>query len=207
MTRTTLTVLAVAALAASGCATKKYVQQETGAVHTRVDDVETQVEQTQTEIRSTGERVGRNERQIGEVSKTAQEALQRAQEAGKLAEGKLLYETVLTDEKVRFGFDKAELSEEARAALDQFADELKGQYNRDVYVEIQGHTDATGSDQYNLELGLERAEAVRRYLNQQHGIPLHRISVISYGEAEPIAENANRDGRAQNRRVVLVVLA
>jgi len=207
MTRTTLTVLAVAALAASGCATKKYVQQETGAVHTRVDDVETQVEQTQTEIRSTGERVGRNERQIGEVSKTAQEALQRAQEAGKLAEGKLLYETVLTDEKVRFGFDKAELSEEARAALDQFADQLKGQYNRDVYVEIQGHTDATGSDQYNLELGLERAEAVRRYLNQQHGIPLHRISVISYGEAEPIAENANRDGRAQNRRVVLVVLA
>lgn len=207
MTRTTLTVLAVAALAASGCATKKYVQQETGAVHTRVDDVETQVEQAQTEIRSTGERVGRNERQIGEVSKTAQEALQRAQEAGKLAEGKLLYETVLTDEKVRFGFDKAELSEEARAALDQFAEQLKGQYNRDVYVEIQGHTDATGSDQYNLELGLERAEAVRRYLNQQHGIPLHRISVISYGEAEPIAENANRDGRAQNRRVVLVVLA
>jgi len=207
MTRTTLTVLAVVALAASGCATKKYVQQETGAVHTRVDDVETQVEQTQTEIRSTGERVGRNERQIGEVSKTAQEALQRAQEAGKLAEGKLLYETVLTDEKVRFGFDKAELSEEARAALDQFADQLKGQYNRDVYVEIQGHTDGTGSDQYNLELGLERAEAVRRYLNQQHGIPLHRISVISYGEAEPIADNANRDGRAQNRRVVLVVLA
>jgi peptidoglycan-associated lipoprotein len=207
MTRTMIAVLAVAAFVASGCATKKYVQQETGAVHTRVDDVETQVEQSQTEIRRTGERVGESERRIGEVSKTAQEALVRAQEAGKLAEGKLLYETVLTDEKVRFGFDKAELSEEARAALDQFASQLKGEYNRDVYVEIQGHTDATGSDQYNIELGLERAEAVRRYLNQQHGIPLHRISVISYGEAEPIADNASRDGRAQNRRVVLVVLA
>lgn len=207
MTRTMIAVLAVAALVASGCATKKYVQQETGAVHTRVDDVETQVEQTQTDLRRTGERVGESERRIGEVSKTAQEALDRAQEAGKLAEGKLLYETVLTDEKVRFGFDKAELSEEARAALDQFASQLKGEYNRDVYVEIQGHTDATGSDQYNIELGLERAEAVRRYLNQQHGIPLHRISVISYGEAEPIAENTSRDGRAQNRRVVLVVLA
>lgn len=207
MTRTMIAVLAVAALVASGCATKKYVQQETGAVHTRVDDVETQVEQTQTDLRRTGERVGESERRIGEVSKTAQEALVRAQEAGKLAEGKLLYETVLTDEKVRFGFDKAELSEEARAALDQFASQLKGEYNRDVYVEIQGHTDATGSDQYNIELGLERAEAVRRYLNQQHGIPLHRISVISYGEAEPIADNTSRDGRAQNRRVVLVVLA
>jgi outer membrane protein OmpA-like peptidoglycan-associated protein len=207
MTRTMIAVLAVAALVVSGCATKKYVQQETGAVHTRVDDVETQVEQTQTDLRRTGERVGESERRIGEVSKTAQEALDRAQEAGKLAEGKLLYETVLTDEKVRFGFDKAELSEEARAALDQFATQLKGEYNRDVYVEIQGHTDATGSDQYNIELGLERAEAVRRYLNQQHGIPLHRISVISYGEAEPIADNTSRDGRAQNRRVVLVVLA
>jgi outer membrane protein OmpA-like peptidoglycan-associated protein len=207
MTRTMIAILAAAALVASGCATKKYVQQETGAVHTRVDDVETQVEQTQTDLRRTGERVGESERRIGEVSKTAQEALVRAQEAGKLAEGKLLYETVLTDEKVRFGFDKAELSEEARAALDQFASQLKGEYNRDVYVEIQGHTDATGSDQYNIELGLERAEAVRRYLNQQHGIPLHRISVISYGEAEPIADNTSRDGRAQNRRVVLVVLA
>ncbi|HUF77532.1 MAG TPA: OmpA family protein [Thermoanaerobaculia bacterium] len=207
MNRTMIAVLAGAALAATGCTTKKYVQQETGAIHTRVDDVETQVEQNQTEIRRTGERVNANERQIGEVSRTAQEALQRAQEAGKLAEGKLLYETVLTDEKVRFGFDRADLSDEARAALDQFAQDLKGQYNRDVYVEVQGHTDATGSDQYNLELGLERAEAVRRYLNQQHGIPLHRISVISYGEAAPVSENSSREGRAQNRRVVLVVLA
>ncbi|HSL83991.1 MAG TPA: OmpA family protein [Thermoanaerobaculia bacterium] len=207
MHRTTVIVLAVSALAVSGCATKKYVQQETGAVHTRVDDVEHQVEQNQTEIRRTGERLGANERQIGEVSKTAQEALTRAQEAGKLAEGKLLYETVLTDDKVRFGFDKAELSEEAQAALSQFAQELKAQYNRDVYIEIQGHTDATGPDQYNLELGLERAEAVRRYLNREHGIPLHRMSVISYGEAEPVADNGSREGRAQNRRVVLVVLA
>jgi outer membrane protein OmpA-like peptidoglycan-associated protein len=207
MHRTTVIVLTLSALAVSGCATKKYVQQETGAVHTRVDDVETQVESNQTEIRRTGERLGENERQIGEVSKTAQEALTRAQEAGKLAEGKLLYETVLTDDKVRFGFDKAELSDEAQAALAQFAQELKAQYNRDVYVEIQGHTDATGPDQYNLELGLERAEAVRRYLSREHGIPLHRMSVISYGEAEPISDNGSREGRAQNRRVVLVVLA
>jgi outer membrane protein OmpA-like peptidoglycan-associated protein len=207
MHRTTVIVLTLSALTVSGCATKKYVQQETGAVHTRVDDVETQVESNQTEIRRTGERLGENERQIGEVSKTAQEALTRAQEAGKLAEGKLLYETVLTDDKVRFGFDKAELSDEAQAALAQFAQELKAQYNRDVYVEIQGHTDATGPDQYNLELGLERAEAVRRYLSREHGIPLHRMSVISYGEAEPISDNGSREGRAQNRRVVLVVLA
>lgn len=207
MQRTAFIVLVLAALVASGCATKKYVEQETGAVHTRVDDVERQVEENQTEIRRTNEQLGENERRIGEVSKTAQEALERAEAAGKLAEGKLLYETVLTDDKVRFGFDQAELSDEARAALDAFAEGLKGEYDRDVYVEIQGHTDATGPEQYNLELGLERAEAVRRYLNREHDIPLHRMSVISYGEVEPIADNGTREGRAQNRRVVLVVLA
>ena len=209
MKRATLSVvfLAVVALMASGCATKKYVQQETGAVHTRVDDAETQIEANQTEIRRTNEKVGANERRIGEVSKTAQDALERAEEAGKLAEGKLLFETVLTDDRVRFGFDKAELSDEAQAALDEFASQLKAEYDRNIYVEIQGHTDATGSNEYNYELGMERAEAVRMYLNREHGIPLHRINVISYGEAEPISDNQSRDGRAQNRRVVLVVLA
>lgn len=209
MKRATLSVvfLAVVAFVATGCATKKYVQQETGAVHTRVDDAETQIEANQTEIRRTNEKVGANERRIGEVSKTAQDALERAEAAGKLAEGKLLFETVLTDDRVRFGFDKAELSDEAQAALDEFASQLKSQYDRNIYIEIQGHTDATGSNEYNYELGMERAEAVRMYLNREHGIPLHRINVISYGEAEPIADNGSRDGRAQNRRVVLVVLA
>jgi outer membrane protein OmpA-like peptidoglycan-associated protein len=209
MKRATLSVvfLAVVALLATGCATKKYVEQETGAVHTRVDDAEAQIEANQTEIRRTNEKVGTNERRIGEVSKTAQDALERAEAAGKLAEGKLLFETVLTDDRVRFGFDKAELSDEAQAALDEFAGQLKAEYDRNIYVEIQGHTDATGSNEYNYELGMERAEAVRMYLNREHGIPLHRINVISYGEAEPIADNGSRDGRAQNRRVVLVVLA
>jgi outer membrane protein OmpA-like peptidoglycan-associated protein len=188
----------IVALAASGCATKKYVREETGAVNTRVDEVSGQVEEAQTELR-------RHDTRITEASRTAQEALQRAQEAGKLAQGKLLYETVLTDEKVKFGFDTADLSPEARSALDEFANQLKGN-NQEVYIEIQGHTDSTGSDTYNEELGLLRAESVRRYLNQEHKIPLHRINVISYGESAPIAENGNRQGRAQNRRVALVVL-
>ncbi len=191
-----------AGLLATGCATKKYVKdevtRETGAVHTRVDTLQGQVESTQTTVRE-------HDTRITEASRTAQEALQRAQEAGKLAEGKLLYETVLSDDKVRFSFDKSSVSDEAKAALDQFASPIVGG-NENVYVEIQGHTDSVGSDTYNEELGLERAEAVRRYLNMQHHIPLHRMSVISYGEAAPVTDNKSRDGRAQNRRVVLVVL-
>lgn len=190
--------LLAALVATTGCATKKYVRQETGNVSARVDDVQGQVEEAQT-------RIDTHERQIGETSRTAQEALQRAQEAGKLAEGKLLYETVLTDEKVKFGFDTSELSPEAESALDQFASQLK-QENKNIYLEIQGHTDSVGSEKYNEELGLLRAEAVRRYLNQQHAIPLHRINVISYGETAAVADNSTREGRAQNRRVALVVL-
>ena len=194
-----IVALSLAALiGTAGCATKKYVKQETGAVSTRVDDVQGQVEQAQT-------RLNTHEQKISDISKTAQEALDRAQAAGKLAEGKFLYETVLTDEKVKFGFDTSDLSPEAQAALDQFAEQLKSE-NKNVYIEIQGHTDNVGSENYNEELGLLRAEAVRRYLNQKHGFPLHRINVISYGETAAIADNSNRDGRSQNRRVALVVL-
>jgi len=194
-----IVVFALTALVGTtGCATKKYVKQETGTVNTRVDEVQGQVEQAQT-------RLDTHDRQIGDISKTAQDALRRAQEAGKLAEGKFLYETVLTDDKVKFGFDTSDLSPEGQAAIDQFAEQLKTE-NKNVYIEIQGHTDNVGSEKYNEELGLLRAEAVRRYLNQKHGFPLHRINVISYGESAAVADNGSREGRAQNRRVALVVL-
>jgi peptidoglycan-associated lipoprotein len=190
--------LAAALIGTTGCATKKYVRQETGTVNSRVDDVQGQVEEAQT-------RLNTHDQQIGDVSKTAQDALRRATEAGKLAEGKFLYETVLTDEKVKFGFDTSDLSPEGQAAIDEFAENLKSQ-NKNVYIEIQGHTDSVGSEKYNEELGLLRAESVRRYLNQKHGFPLHRINVISYGETAAVADNNTREGRGQNRRVALVVL-
>jgi peptidoglycan-associated lipoprotein len=208
------TTLALAALAAAatGCATKDYVKTETGAVNSRVDTVQGQVEQTQTKlndheqrINGQDQKIGQVSQQVGDVSKTAQDALQRAQEAGKLAEGKFLYETVLTDDKVKFGFNKSVLSSGAQAALDEFAAKLKAD-NKAVYIEVQGHTDNVGTDTYNQELGQARAEAVRRYLNQKEGVPLHRMNVISYGKSAPVASNKTRDGRAQNRRVALVVL-
>jgi outer membrane protein OmpA-like peptidoglycan-associated protein len=202
----------LALIATSGCATKKYVQTENKAIHTRIDEVQGQVEQTQTRLDTQEKRVNdvqgqvtQVQGQVGEASKTAQEALQRAQEAGKLAEGKLLYEKVLTDDKVKFGFNKHELSSTAKAALDEFASGLKEQ-NQGIYIEIQGHTDNVGSKDYNDKLGLSRAEAVRAYLNKQFQFPLHRMNVISYGATESIASNQTREGRSQNRRVALVVL-
>jgi peptidoglycan-associated lipoprotein len=197
--------LAAAVVGTTGCATKKYVKTETGAVNTRVDEVQGQVEQTQTRLNTHETKLGQHDQQISDLSKTAQEALDRAQQAGKLAQGKFLYETVLTDEKVKFGFDTSDLSPEAASAIDEFAGKIKDQ-NQNVYIEIQGHTDNVGSVKYNEELGLLRAESVRRYLNQKHNFPLHRINVISYGETVPVADNTSRQGRSQNRRVALVVL-
>jgi len=197
--------LALATVATTGCATKKYVQTENKAIHTRIDEVQGEVEKAQTRLDTQDKRVDDVQTQVTQVSQTAQDALQRAEEAGKLAQGKLLYETVLTDDKVRFGFNHHELSPPARTALDEFAGKLKTE-NKAVYVEIQGHTDNVGAKDYNERLGLERAEAVRRYLNQQHGFPLHRINVISYGATASIDTNKTREGRAHNRRVNLVVL-
>ena len=74
-------------------------------------------------------------------------------------------------------------------------------------IEIEGHTDNSGPKNLNHRLGLERAENVKRYLYEQHQVPLHKINVISYGEEKPIAPNNKKDGRAQNRRVVIRVLA
>lgn len=196
-------VLCVAlALVVSGCASKKYVSTEVADVETRmterVDGVESQVEANQT-------RLNKHEKEIGEVSQTAQEALDRALAAGKLAEGKFLYETLLTDDRVRFEFDQADLTEPAMSELDTFAQQLATD-NANVFIEIQGHTDSTGSEDYNLDLGERRAEATRRYLNMSHGVPLHRMSIISYGESAPIADNGTREGRSLNRRIALVVL-
>ena len=185
----------------SGCATKKYVTTEVAGLEAassqRMDDIEGQVEQNQS-------RLDEQEENMGEISKTAQEALERAIAAGKLAEGTFLYETVFSDDKVRFGFNEAQLSDTAQQALDIFVEDLKSR-DQNVYIEIQGHTDSVGSDEYNFQLGQRRAEAVRRYLSTK-GIPLVRMSVISYGKSAPIADNATSEGRSINRRVTLVVL-
>ncbi len=199
-----VTAVMIMAMAGWGCATKKYVAGEVGQVNTRVDGVQTQVEDAQTKIKVHEGRITKNEQDTAAASKTAKEALDRAVAAGRLAEGKLLYETVLSDDKVKFGFDKAVLSDEAKAALDAFAAQLKAE-NKNVYIEVQGHTDNVGGELYNEKLGKQRAEAVEEYLAKQ-GIPLFRIESISYGESEPVADNKTREGRAQNRRVVLVVL-
>jgi peptidoglycan-associated lipoprotein len=199
--RTVSLFLACTALL-GGCATKDYVNEQVANLSQRLDRAEGQTASLQQGLES---RVNSQQAVLEGVSRTAQEALERAQAAGKLAEGKFLYETTLSSQVAKFAFDSSELSPDMKAALDAFAAQLKGD-NRNVFIEIQGHTDSIGTPEFNLALGQTRAEAVRRYLAINGGIALHRMSVISYGESAPIADNMYKDGRAENRRVTLVVL-
>ncbi|MBA2305342.1 MAG: OmpA family protein [Acidobacteria bacterium] len=212
-------VVALALGGTTACATKKFVRGEVTQVDDKVDTLSKSVEETQERTRS-------NEGRIGEVDQKAAAAGQRAEAAGKSAEEarsaaaavntradgiekaakRLVYEVVLSEDKGNFKFGKAVMPDETKAELDQLVEKLKSEPNGG-FIEIEGHTDNSGPKELNHRLGLERAENVKRYLYEQHQVPLHKINVISYGEDKPIAPNKNRDGRAQNRRVVIRVLA
>ena len=200
--------LACVALLA-GCATKDYVNEQVTGVNKRMDgqqaDTSNKLGQTASLYQGLENRINSQQTAIEGTSRTAQEALDRAQAAGKLAEGKFLYETTLSSQVAKFRFEGSDLTDEMKQALDAFAAQIKAD-NKNVFIEIQGHTDSIGTPEFNLALGQSRAEAVRRYLAMQGGIALHRMSVISYGESAPVASNMNRAGRAENRRVTLVVL-
>ena len=202
----------VAGVALSGCAKKTYVQREVGEVNKKVEAVAAEVEKTQARVQQSEVRIDAVDKsaQAGmaeakEAKGSAQQAMGKAVEAEKAAKGKLIYTVTLSNDKVTFPVNRFAVSDGAKQIVDEAIAQLKAE-NRGVYFEIEGHTDSTGPDTYNMKLGEERAEAVRNYLHDQHGIALNRMQVISYGESKPVEDNKTKDHRAQNRRVVIKVL-
>jgi len=215
-------VLALALSGTTACATKKFVRTSVGEVNSKVDTLSKSVEESQ-------ERIKANETRISEVDQRATAAIaatdQKASQAGQRADAaytaaeavntradaiekaskRLVYEVVLSEDKGNFKFGKAVMPDESKAEIDTLVQKLKAEPNG-AFIEIEGHTDSAGTPEANYRLGLQRAENVKRYIYEQHQVPLHRINVISYGEDKPIAPNKTRDGRAQNRRVVIKVL-
>jgi outer membrane protein OmpA-like peptidoglycan-associated protein len=222
-------IVSMAALTVGGstaCATKKFVRTSVGDVNTKVDSLGRSVEATE-------ERTRRNEGRISEVDQKAQAAAQAAQQAHSAATSandaavtangaataagskvdtldkanrRLVYEVVLSEDSGNFTFGKTALPDEAKQQLDALIAQLK-QDPKNIYLEIEGHTDNVGPKDINDRIGLERAEAVKRYFYEQYQVPLHKMSVISYGKEKPVAPNTTKAGRAQNRRVVIKVLA
>lgn len=221
-----ITVLAFAVGGSGACATKKFVNTQVGQVSGKVDTLSQSLEQTQ-------ERTRQNEAKIGEVDQKAQAAqgsANQAQQAASQADQKavaagesarmastkveeldkyskrIMYEVVLSESSGAFKFNKIDLPDETKAKIDQLVSQIKAD-PKGAYFEIEGHTDNVGDAKVNEKIGLARAEAVKRYLYEQHQIPLHRMNVISYGETKPATDNKTRDARAENRRVVIRVLA
>jgi outer membrane protein OmpA-like peptidoglycan-associated protein len=212
-------LLALALGGSTACATKKFVRGEVGQVNNKVDTLSRSLEETQ-------ERTRANEAKIGEVGQAAAAADQKAVAANSRAEAaardaaavntradaiekaskRIVYEVVLNEEKGNFKFGKATIPENVGPEVDALVQKLKADPNG-AYIEIEGHTDNVGTKEVNYKLGLDRAEAVKRYLYETHQVPLHKINVISYGEEKPVGENKTKDGRAANRRVVIKVIA
>ena len=233
----TVSMLAVTLAMAPACASKKFVRTEVGGVNQKVDTLSTTVEETQERTRKNETRIGEVDQKAeaaGQSAAAAGKSAQAAQSAADAAAAranavgqeaktdvaaanthinaveeanrKLLYTVTISEDQGNFKFGKAQLPDEAKAKLDELVSKIKDM-KQNIFVEIEGHTDNVGSSAMNKTLGLERAEEVQRYLYEQHQIPLHKINVISYGEEKPVAPNNTKDGRAQNRRVVVKILS
>ena len=210
--------VSIAAAAGSACATKKFVTESVGEVNQKVESLGQSLEATQQRTKENAERITQVDQkadQVGTAAKAAQTSATAAQTSANTAGAKaaaietslkrLVLEVVVNDSEGNFQLGQAELPDGVRAKLDELATKLKAAPAGN-YVEIEGHTDSTGSPESNYQLGLARADAAKRYLYETYQIPLHKMNVISYGETKPVAPNNTRAGRAQNRRVVIRVL-
>jgi outer membrane protein OmpA-like peptidoglycan-associated protein len=220
-----LTMVAFATAGSAACATKGFVNRQVGQVSSKVDTLSQSLEQTQERTRQNETRIGEVDTKAGAAGtaagaantaagaadqkavaagETARAAGERA-EAVEKASRRIVYEVVLSESQGNFKFGATTLPDAAKARIDEVVAQLLAD-PKGAYFEIEGHTDNVGDAAINTKIGLERAEAVKAYLYEKHQIPLHRMNVISYGESKPADKNTTREGRAQNRRVVIRVL-
>ena len=214
-----LTVSAFAITGSTACATKKFVRTSVGEVDSKVTTLSGDVEKNQQRINEVDQKAGAAgdaaraaDARAGAAGEAAGAARSAADAAGAKADAidkngrRLVYEVVLNEAKGGFKFGKTDLPDDAKAALDKVITDLQAD-PKGVFFEIEGHTDSRGGTKFNEDLGLKRAEAVKRYLYETHQVPLHKINVISYGEEKPVSDNKTKEGRAENRRIVVRMLS
>lgn len=213
-----LSVAALAAVSSTACATKGFVRNRVGEVNDKVESVSRSLEETQERTRKNEAAIVEANTRITQVDQraaAANDSAANARSAADVASNKadavdkaskrIIYEVTLNEDQGNFKFGQAQLPDEAKSRIDEVVKQLKANPNG-AFIEVEGYTDSIGTKDYNDKLGLDRAEAVKRYIYEQHQVPLHRINVISYGPDKPVAPNTTREGRAKNRRVVIKVL-
>jgi outer membrane protein OmpA-like peptidoglycan-associated protein len=181
----------------SACATEEYVNKQIEPVAGRVTTLEGKVTTLEGQVSDHSSHLTKLDGQITELGG-------RIDATEKLAQGKFNYEVVSTDASTLFDTGKAVLSQEDKDRLTAFAQKLKSD-NKNVTLEIEGHADSVGSKESNMDLGRQRAVAVAKFLYDEGGIPMNRMSIMSWGENKPVAP-VMKNGNPLNRCVVIKIL-
>ena len=222
-------LILVTGLVTSGCATRRFVRnnvnEKTQELATRLDG---RIDETGQKVQANSNQV----EELGSVSrdhsqkiasldtglKQTDEKTQQALMTGECAQNTANQAATqvstldlkfqnrnnyqgLSQEKVLFKFDSATIEESYYPTLDELAQRLK--QDPDAILVMEGRTDSTGNDTYNIQLGEKRLDAVIRYLVVGQGVPMHKIHRMSFGAENPLSANDSREGRAENRAVVL----
>ena len=222
MNRASLTLMLAATLVASlGCTTKNYVRQQTTPLINKTNELDDLTAKNSRDIKDVDQRAQAG---IQAVQARAAEVDQKAMAAGSQADKAQLSANsatqrvdVLTnavvnldnyrpvvETAVHFGFNKDNLTKEAREAIDQLAASVAN--TKGYIITIEGGTDSVGSEEYNYDLSQRRADAVVQYLASKYSIPAHRFYLIGIGKDQEVAPNTTREGRQKNRRVEVQML-
>jgi OmpA-OmpF porin, OOP family len=217
MNRTSLiAVLAVAMASTLGCASKKYVRNETTPLINKTNELDDLTAKNSNAIKDVDQRA---QAAIQQVQAKAADVDQKALAAGKSADdaqttannavqrADMLANTVanldnyrpVAETSVHFGFDKDNLTQKAKDALDQLAADI--QNTKGYIITVEGATDSVGPEDYNYDLSQRRADSVIQYLASKYNVPAHKIYLIGLGKDKPVESNKSAAGRAKNRRV------
>jgi OmpA-OmpF porin, OOP family len=217
-----ITAAALAMFGVTGCATKKYVNNQTAPIvqHTGQLDSETAennrqihdvddraqagIKQAQNSADTANQNADNATKAASDANSAANNVAQRADSLDAVVKGLDSYKQV-ADVSVTFGFDKAVLTADDRQQLDGFANQLGSAKN--YILEVTGGTDSTGSAQYNYDLSNRRADAVVQYLVTKYNIPPRRFYLIGIGKDQAVAPNDTAEGRKKNRRVQVQLLS
>ncbi len=224
MTRISLIAVLVAGSlsGATGCASKKYVRNETAPTVNKVNELDDLTAKNSRDIKDLDQRAQQGIAQANEKAGTADQKAQSAAQAAQQAQQSAstasngvnaLTNTVanldnyhpVAQTTVNFGFDKADLTRAARQKLDSLASQLQNAQH--WIIVLDGNTDSVGPAAYNYQLSQRRADSVINYLASKYGVPAHKIYLIGLGKDKPVASNSSSKGRAENRRVEVKIMS
>jgi len=216
-TSLTLTLTLAATLAATiGCSTKNYVREQTTPLINKTNELDDLTAKNSKDIKDVDQRAQAGiqavQAQAAAVDQKALAAGSEADKAQMAANGATQRVDALTnavvnldnyrpvvETAVHFGFNKDNLTQDAREAIDQLAASVAT--TKGYIITVEGATDSVGSSEYNYDLSQRRANAVIQYLAAEKSVPAYKIYLIGLGKDKPVETNKTTGGRAKNRRV------